>query len=214
MVSTASSEQSLGIWNSWLFPSFPSLTPKAWRGSGGGGVWGWVLLCSCPSAGPSPLPGSTEVSWTGAKCWAVGLVEHTALVIKKNSFGANGISIFLGRTGRAEAGGPQGSRSEWAGDPKPGRRARGSTQWPRRGPISAATTTSICHSLPAERRPRRRGASRPPIEGMNAKWSKLTRRQAPRLPVGEAPYSLHDPASMPPPGAPHSGGLHAKRAGH
>lgn len=64
-------------------------------------------------------------------------------------------------------------------------------------------------TLPAERRPWKSAPPAPPIESVNAKWSKLTRRQSPRLQVGEAPYSLHSPAQCSLQ-APIQAGLHAK----
>ena len=80
--------------------------------------------------------------------------------------------------------------------------------------VRGSAARSICQDVPpapdlqsvtlsAERLPpRKRAPPAPPIQGVNAKWSKRTGRQSPRLQVGEAPYSLHSPASMQPPGAP------------
>lgn len=79
--------------------------------------------------------------------------------------------------------------------------ARSGSICPARASVPpAADLQSV--TLSAERRPRQRTPPAPPIQSVNAKWSKLTRRQSLRLRVGEAPYSLHSPASMQPPGAP------------
>lgn len=62
------------------------------------------------------------------------------------------------------------------------------------GSICQSLTSNL--SLAAQRRR--------PIQRLNAQGSELTRRQPPRLRVGEAPHSLHRPASMQPPGVPFS----------
>lgn len=62
------------------------------------------------------------------------------------------------------------------------------------GSICQPLTSNL--SLAAQRRR--------PIQRLNALGSELTRRQPPRLRVGEAPHSLHRPASMQPPGVPFS----------
>lgn len=64
----------------------------------------------------------------------------------------------------------------------------------RGGSICQPLTSNL--SLAAQRRR--------PIQSLNAQGSELTRRQPPRLRVGEAPHSLHRPASMQPPGVPFS----------
>lgn len=73
--------------------------------------------------------------------------------------------------------------------------------WPARASVPPAPDLQSV-TLSAERRLRKRAPPAPPIQSVNAKWSKLTRRQSPWLRVGEAPYSLHSPASMQPRGAP------------
>lgn len=154
----------------------------------------------CSWQGPRLLLGKRTSAGRRAKCRAVGLVGCITLVIKRVVWG--------------ESGKPPSPQPHWA------IRRRGSepvcVDAPgRRAGAQRAAARSICPArasvprapdlqsvtLPAERLPRKRTPPAPPIQSVNAKWSKLTRRQSPWLQVGEAPYSLHSPASMQPRGA-------------
>lgn len=144
--STASSEHSLGIWNSLALSPFslPS-PPKHWGGVCFALALGKGQVCSWGSA---QVPGHEPSARTWAKCWAVGLVEHTALVIKREQlWGANGISIFPGPHWESRSWGAlRGARSEWAEETRLDA-GRGSAQWPhavhlRRQPLTSNLSLS------------------------------------------------------------------------
>lgn len=126
------------------------------------------------------------------------LLHVLLLSLRESSFGAKMENQpWSGRLGRLAAAGLASAPVRQACVDAPPRRAGSARS------ICAPRAPDLQSVAPAaERRPRKSAPPAPPIQSVNAKWSKLTRRQPPWLQVGEAPYSLHRPASMQPRGAP------------
>lgn len=168
------------------------------------------------AGGPRLLLGTRTSAGNQAKRRAVGLAGCIPLVIKRVGFFWGGrrewkTTLLPSRIGRFTAANhtqrrvrARLRRRAWARPRGPSAPARASVP-----PAPDLQSVTLC----AERRPRKGTPPAPPIQSVNAKWSKLTRRQSRWLQVGEAPYSLHSPASMQPRGASFRRPA-CKRAGH